>query len=222
MILLCKQNKVPIARYNIRTRLARVLVVNSLKRSPKITWQSICRLISSARWNTEMRFQPFVVSHIYQDCWIMYTIRERIPMTQTRIKGLLDSFLQFWPQFRYVDPEQSFEYPNRDGVMRIYGSHFKSIEGMFHLQSLHNIKISEQSVRSMLLWSHTSSIAWWNDNWSGGQLSTSLIWFSEATQTRYDSRAGIANGAESDCDLVLAWMIISWCTPYEPAYSLSR
>ena len=56
-------------------------------------------------------------------------------------------------------------------------------------------------------------MAWWKDNWSCGPFSTSLICASEETKTRYDSRAGIANGAESDYQFVLAWAIIPRKTP---------
>lgn len=57
-------------------------------------------------------------------------------MTHTRIKGLLDFFLQCWPQLRNIDSEQSLEDSNGDGVMRIDRSRFESIEGVFQLKSL--------------------------------------------------------------------------------------
>ena len=61
----------------------------------------------------------------------IHTIQDRLSVTHTRIKGFLDSFLQFWPQLRDIHPQQSLEYPNWDRVMRIHGSGLKSIEGMF-------------------------------------------------------------------------------------------
>lgn len=188
-----------------------------------MTWQFIRKLISSAKWKAEIRFHPFKLVPCTKMTLDINTIREQFCMTYARIKSLLDSVLHFWPQLRNVYPEQSLKYPDGDGVMRIYRSRFKSIEGVFQLQSLHHAKISEQPLQKILLWWRTSSIALWKDNWSCGLFSTSLICCSEVTKTKYASRAGIANGAGFDCHYsVLAWIATPWGNPYSPAYSLSR
>ena len=72
-------------------------------------------------------------------------------MTDSRIERLFNSLLNLWPQLGNIYPEQSFEHTNRDGVMRIYRSRFKSIECVLQLQSLKHSRISKQIAQTVFL-----------------------------------------------------------------------